>query len=391
MKGLLLLATRHLLHWRLRTALLVCAFALAFLLPIAVHLLVRSQGARMQARAAATPFIVGAPGSRYDLVLSSLYFRGRTPAATQMDELETIERDDRGLAIPILARHTARGQPLVGTTPDYARQRGLVARVGTLPALLGEATVGARAAEALRVDVGATLLTDGPGVFERSLAYPLTLSIVGVLAPTGTPDDEIVLVSLETVWAAEGHFHGHAAVEDLDPERIRMRRPDGSVDLDAGVEERTVIRPEDLATFHLHGERGALPLTAILVYPHDERTRAILEGRYAAPTAKAQWLETQAVVDEILGFVAALKRFFDANTRLVGLSTALLLALVIMLTLAARKREMTTLARIGVPRSRIAAMIGFEFLALLLVAALLAAAGGWLVSLWLSRSTGLAA
>ena len=78
------LALRYLAYHRVRSGLLVLCIALVFLLPIAVNQLLDRYEASMTARAQATPLVVGARGSRYDLVLNTLYFRGRVPTPLSM-------------------------------------------------------------------------------------------------------------------------------------------------------------------------------------------------------------------------------------------------------------------------------------------------------------------
>ncbi len=382
--GLLRLAWRYLAFRRGRTLMLIACLALTFLLPVAVALLVAAQGERMRARAVATPYVVGAPGSRYDLVVSSLWFRGRTPEHTTMRELARIESDGRGVAVPLLVRHTAGGAPLVGTTYDYFERRGLVAAAGRLPGLLGEAVVGSAAAARLGVGVGDRLLTDGESPFALGLGYPLRLNVVGVLAASGSADDDAVITDLSTTWLVEGHYHGHADAATEAPENVLERDEEGRPRLGAAVVQWTEVTPDNIDTFHLHGEIESMPLTGILVWPRDARGRVVLEGRYAVAT-DAQMLRSTEVVDELLGFVASMKRFFDAHTALVAVATGLLFLLVIALTIRTREREFLTYQRIGVSRARIASLVGIEGGAVIVTAVVIAAALGAVLARALER------
>lgn len=388
MSGLVRLATRWLAFHRGRTLLLVGCLALAFLLPITVGRLMAAQGDRMRARAVATPYVVGAPGSRYDLVVSSLWFRGRTPGTTSMREMGRVEGDGRGVAVPLLVRHSAGGMPLVGTSYDYFERRGLHAAKGRLPAILGEAVLGATASAQSGVGVDGHVLTDADGLLGMGLEYPVRLRVVGVLAPSGSADDDAVFTDLQTTWLVEGLLHGHADAARQDPARVLGHDEAGAPRLDSGIVQYTEVSADNLDSFHLHGELADMPLTGILVWPNDERGRTILLGRYGVAN-DAQMLEPTEVVDELLGFVASLKRFFDAQTWLVGIATALLLVLVVALTIRTRERELLTLRRIGVSRARMAALLGIEVGAVLVAAAALASVAGWALARVLARSLGL--
>jgi putative ABC transport system permease protein len=383
----LLLARRSLAHHRGRTAILLACIALTLLLPFAVEGLVAVFGRSLRARAVDTPLVVGAKGSRFDLVLNTLYFRGRVPEALPMRELEQVRADGLALPIPVLARNTAGGGwPLVGTTPDYFRFRGLRPASGELPLLLGECVLGARVAARQGLAAGDRLLTDRRNLYALEAGYPLRMQVVGVLAPTGGPDDAAVFASLQTVWVAEGIGHGHGDAREQDPERVIAAGGERGVVLDAGVREFQEITPENAKSFHFHEEPGALPLTAIVALPRDPKAGAILRGRYQV-AEHAQILVPREVIDEIAEFVLRLKAFFDANVLLVGVSTALFFGLVVLLTVRLRRQEIETLTRIGASRAAVFRMFVVEFGLVVAVgaalAAVLAGLGLWLFQEWL--------
>ena len=379
MTRVLHLARRYLTRYWVRSLLLVLCMALAFLLPIAVNLLVGKYAERLRARAESTPFVAGARGSRYDLVLSSLYFRGRVPGRTNMAELDRVEKDDLGIAVPLHAGLTAKSHPVVGTTADYYAQRGLRAQVGTLPLLIGDATLGIEIAEALGAGPGDTVLTDKEGLYQFGMAYPLRLNIVGILERTDGPDDRAIFTDIKSVWIAEGIGHGHDEATAQDPARV-LSKEDGIVRLDSGVMTFTKIDAGNLGTFHFHGTAAEMPVTGILVWPRPrDRERVKLLGRYSV-SKTSQLLKPTEVIDEVLGFVFAIKRFFDANALLVTLSTALFLVLVIWLSLRVRRDEMDTYAKIGASRGFVVSLIATELGLLVLAALALAAACGWVIS-----------
>jgi putative ABC transport system permease protein len=359
----------------------VLCVALIFLLPFAVGTFVGDYARSLTARARETPLVVGAQGSRFDLVLTTLHFRGRSPRPTDLAELRRATVGDParpeetagelGFAIPIHVGHTARGLPVVGTAPEYYELRGLGAASGTLPLRLGEATLGAEAARATGLGVGGRLLTDEGGLFEFGLKQPLLLRVVGVLAPRGTPDDRAVFVDVKTCWVLDGVGHGHADPKDLPANQVLRRDENGAV-LAPPVVEAQEITPENAASFHFHGEPETFPLTSILVLPKDERAGTILKGRYRV-SKTAQALEAPQVVDELLGFVFQVKRFFDANVLMVSVATALLLGLVFLLTLRVRRRELETLAKIGCARATLVRILATEWAVMLLAGVGLAA------------------
>jgi len=370
MKGVFLLAWRHLSYHRGRSALLTLCILLSALLPVAVQMLVDTYGRALVARAQSTPLVVGAPGSRYDLVLNALYFRGRPPRTTSMAEVEELELGGLGLALPLLARRSARDFPVVGCSHDYYAFRGVTFASGDAPLVLGDAVLGSRVARHLGLGVGDHLLTDRGSLYELSSGYPLRLEIVGVLAPTGSADDGAVLVDIQTAWIIEGIGHGHTAAEGASPDEI-LESQGGAVALNASVVEYTEITPDNIDSFHFHAAPDELPLTAVLVVPRDSKEATLLKGRYRV-SDDAQLLVPTEVIDELMGFVFRIKAFFDANVILVSIATILFLVLVVLLDLRARTREIETLRRIGCARGTLIGVLATE-MGLILTTALAAA------------------
>ena len=120
--------------------------------------------------------------------------------------------------------------------------------------------------------------------------------------------------------------------------------------------------------------------------PKDEKSATLLRGRYQGPEATVQILAARSVVEELLGLVFRIKRFFDANAALVGVATGLFLLLVVLLSLRLRRPEMETLFRLGCARGLIAKLVAAELIAIGGVSLALALLGAQatiaLVSLW---------
>ena len=378
MKTTLRLATRYVLHHRRRSAVLASGVALAFFFPLALSLLVSGFSEALVARAEATPLVCGAKGSRFDLTLDALYFRGRVSNSLTMSEAESILESRLAIPVPILARGTAGGRRLVGTVPEYFEFRSLSATNGRLPFWIGEAVLGSQAASELGLQVGDTLLTDQKNLYDLSKSYPLRLAIVGVLEKTGSPDDEVVFCSTKTAWIAEGLAHGHASPELQSADSVISRDENGVV-LDSSIVEFVEITPENADSFHLHGESSELPLSSMIVLPIDRRSETKLKGRYRL-SSSAQLLEPSDVVGELIGFVFRIKRFFDANSALAAVATALFLGIIVTLSLQARRRELVAYFKLGVSRSQIILLIATEFAIVIAAGLLVALLGAWLIS-----------
>ncbi len=372
MRGILLLTWRYVAFNKVKSAIMIVCLTITLFLPLAAHVMIHHYEHDLMARARTTPLIVGAKGNRYDLVLKSLYFTAETPEAVTMAEVDAVNRDGRARAIPLHICFTARGKPIVGTWLDYFDFRDLAVADGTLPVLLGDAVLGHAVAAELELGPGDAILTDQTSLYDISAVYPLKMHVVGVLAPSGSPDDHAVFVDIKTAWVIEGIGHGHTDLTETDDASIILRKEEQEVVGSAAVVEHTEITDDNIASFHFHGDMADFPVTSIIVVPDSEKFATILKGRYSVSPME-QSLEPVRVIEELMGIVFRVKRFFDANFALICLTTFLFIVLVVMLSLRIRRREMETMFRIGCSRSTMVKLQLAELGIVLLVSLAMAA------------------
>lgn len=359
MRHWLLLAWRYMTFHRWKSILLVSAITLTLFLPITVYRVVRDYERSLMARAVATPLLVGAKGSRFDLALHALYFRGRVPDTLTMADAEAITASELAVPTPLHVRFSAEGFPIVGTTLEYFEKRGLRVAAGTAPLRLGDCIVGSRVASSLGLGPGDRLRSDPENVFDLAGQYPLDMRVTGVFATTDSPDDTAVFVDCKTAWILEGLGHGHQDLSSADDSVVLGRTEEGVV-ANAALPQYTIVTDENVDSFHFHGESGSFPITAIVAWPVDAKSETLLRGRYLEAGAKTQALVPVAVVEELFGLVFRIKKFFDAQAGFVALSTVLFLILVILLSLRLRLDERRTMHKIGCSRVTVFWLHAFE-------------------------------
>jgi len=171
-----------------------------------------------------------------------------------------------------------------------------------------------------------------------------------------------------------GIMHGHQDVEKADPSLLLGRDATNNIVASAALLPYQEVTESNAASFHMHGDPATFPVSAIIVVPHDDESSAILRGRYQDPKTTVQLLVPKQVVAETLDLVFRVKHFFDAQALLVGVTTVLLLALVLLLSLRLRRGEMETMFKIGCARWMIFWMQATEIV--IVVALGVAIAGG---------------
>ena len=365
------LAWLYLRRRRVAAGVMVTGVALALYLPLAAHWAADAFDKALGARAAATPMIVGARGSRFDLVLHGLYFRARSEGTVAHGEFTALRDAGHGRVIPLHVQFTAGGQPVVGTSLDYFGFRELQMARGESMALLGDCVLGANAAHELNLSPGDKLKTDRKNLFDLAGDYPLQLNVSGVLSATGTADDEGVFVDVKTAWIIAGHGHGHD-----ESESNATNSPSAKL-----VKTHLEITLKNMGTFHFHGDTTALPLTAILVEPMDAKGTAMVLGRYQH-SDQLQALKPPVVVNEMMGMVMRVRQFLDANYVMVAGAMGMLLALIVALSRRLRSREMETLFLLGCSRGTQFALQAAELLIIFATAIALALAAAWATVGW---------
>lgn len=349
-RNVFFLAWRYVRHNAVKSVVLVIAISLTVLLPVTSRLLMARYEHAMRERARATPLLIGPSGHRFDLLLHALYFRSAHPDALPWREMNRIVDSGYATAVPLHARFTARGHPVVGTTPDYFTHRGLLSKEGTLPLRLGDCVLGNNVARTLGLTVGARLMTDPENVFDLAGSYPLNMRVTGVLRKSNGPDDWAVFTDVKSAWIIEGLGHGHQDIVKTAPPEVILKRSEENVAANAALEKYTEITDENIGSFHFHGDKSAFPLTGILAWPHDEKSGTLLRGLYVGKGEKAEALVPMAVIDELLEAVFRFQRYLDTHAALVAVATILFIALVLLLSFRLRRAERETMFRIGCSR-----------------------------------------
>lgn len=364
----LLLTWRYMGANRIKSLILTVCLTITLFLPFALHRLIDFYERDMLARADATPLVIGAKGDRYDLVLKTLYFNGDSPESVNRADLDAVQTDYDGLAIPLHLEFTARGKPVVASGFEYFDFRNLTPAQGNYPQRIGDCALGSRAASSLGLGVGDSILTDQRSLYNIAASYPLKMRITGILKEAGTADDDAVFTDIRSAWIIAGIGHGHDDLaRETNAQYVKERQAD-SITANAAVVEFTEITDANIDSFHMHADSEHLPLTAILCVPANEKDGTLLKGRMSV-SERLQLLVPSESVRELLDVVFRVKRFFDGSFLLVLIATVLFLALVILLSLRLRARERQTMFRIGCSRGMIFKLHALELFLILLASA----------------------
>lgn len=207
------LSLAYLRQRSLTTVLNLLLLALGVATIVVLLLVNRQMEGRLARDAAGIDLVVGAKGSPLQLILSSVYHVDVPTGNIPLAEAETLSANRLVKeTIPLALGDSFMGYRIVGTTSAYPAHYGATLAEGRLFELSMEATVGAAVARAAKLHVG-DLIVGSHGVGGEGHAHAdHPFEVVGILEPTGTVLDRLVLTPVESVWDVHA-AHGHDAAE----------------------------------------------------------------------------------------------------------------------------------------------------------------------------------
>ena len=166
---------------------------------------------RLTRDARGVDLVVGAKGSPLQLILSSIYHMDIPTGNIPVKEAERLKKHPQvKQAIPLALGDSYRGFRIVGTEASYIRHYQAELAEGEVFTKPMQAVVGARVAAETGLKMNANF-AGSHGLTESDDVHADTpYNVVGVLKPTGTVIDRLILTPVESVWKVHGsEAHQH--------------------------------------------------------------------------------------------------------------------------------------------------------------------------------------
>lgn len=345
-------ATRY--YWG-RALTIALALALTLSIPFSLNQVGERLERRLLERAHHSPLVLGTPGSRFDLTLRSLYFKGAKLKPLTWQDLKSVYRIGGVEATPLHLRYRARGMPLVGTSLEYYELRQIQIQHGHLPQRLGEVVLSQRLAQKLKVQTGDFLSSDQKDLYNLASTYPIELEVVGIFFNQNSPDDEAIFTEIKTCWVIEGKGHGHQERQGQQGAELVMAQK---------------LTGTNAQTIHFHGDMNTYPISSLLIFPKDERSHSLFKARAQHQT---HWHITtpKTVIHELLKIIFKIKDLLNALSKGALVLTCVLALLISWLSFTIRAHEWRALALLGLKPIQILYAGVSELLGILVLSALL--------------------
>jgi putative ABC transport system permease protein len=288
-----------------------------------------------------TDLIVGARSGSVQLLLYSVFRIGNATNNVSWESYREIAaRPEVAWTVPLSLGDSHRGFRVLGTTRDYfdryrhGRNRSLSFAQGAPFAELFDAVLGAQVAKELGYVLGQEMVVaHGLASVGAADHGDKPFRVAGILAPTGTPVDRTVHVSLEAIEAIHVDWQGGARLQGQSVSADEARRLD--------------LKPKAV-TAALVGLKSRLSVFSLQRFVNeyrDEPLTAVLPG-----VALQELWSLVGVAETALIIVSALV----VATALLGMLIA------ILSTLNERRREMAILRSVGAGPSHVLGLLVTE-------------------------------
>ncbi len=309
--------------------------------------------------------VVGAKGSPMQLILSGVLHVDVPPGNVPLQAVQALRQHPLVESIiPISLGDNVQGLRIVGTSHDYIKLYRATLVQGRLWDAPMQVVLGASAATRIGASVGSSFEgTHGLGAGGHAHGNS-RYTVVGILAPSGTVLDRLVLTGLASVWQVHGDAGAEEHDDHADGDKAHVVRDAHEADKEAREVTMALVRYKT-------------PLAAVS-FPRYVNTSTAMQA--AAPAVEITRLL------HMLGLGTDVLRAF-AGVLLLTAGLSVFIAL--WSAVRERRGDLALLRMLGAPPSKIAALLLCEAAWLGLLAAVLglllgqgfAAALGWFLRL----------
>jgi len=311
--------------------------------------------------------VVGAKGSPLQLILSSVYQIDYPTGNISWGAAKKLAKNPLvKQAIPLAYGDNYRSYRIVGTEHTYLKHYQANLKEGQLWENVFEVTIGATVADALELKVGDTFISSHGLLDDRHQHEEQVFIVVGILENNHTVVDQLILTSLESVWAV----HETEKAHQPQPKTVQI-----------------VSTKKDEAHQHQHNHSSkteeAYDITAMLLQFRSPMGMVQLP-RMINHQTDMQSAVPVVEVNRLLGLLGIGVNTLRAIAAVIMLISGISVFISLYNSLKDRKYELALMRTMGASRFQLFALIMIESLLLtgigFVMGVLLSRAGMWVLS-----------
>lgn len=157
--------------------------------------------------------IIGPAGSNTQLAMNSMYFTDTPLGTLPYSVVSELQRDSRVTSvIPFAMADSYNGYNVVGTTPDYLKNKTVTKGEMFDSTQTLQAVVGSNVAKYCDLSIGEVIYTSHSASGQDTHTQGLT--VVGILEESHSSFDNVVFTQIKTLWVMHDHGEEHDAHEE---------------------------------------------------------------------------------------------------------------------------------------------------------------------------------
>ena len=340
--------------WNRRGTLLLIILSIA----LSTTLLLGIEKTRVQVRenfvqaVSGTDLVIGARGSNVQLILYAIFHLGGATNNMGWNSAELIaKKPEVDWVIPISLGDTHQGYPVVATNENmfkhyrYQKDKHLVLAKGQQFEGLFDVVIGSEVAKNLNYELGQkVVLSHGNSTSDIAQHGDKPFQVAGILAPTGTPVDRSLYISLEAMEAIHLNWQSGAPIPGLNIPADQITKFD--------------LKPKSITAL-LVGLKKRSHVFAVQKSVNDWRSESLMA------------VMPGVVMDQIWSMMNSAEKVLLIVSALVTVVGLAGLTATILAGLGERRRELAILRSAGAKPTDILCLLACEGLMLLVIGVLI--------------------
>ena len=380
--NLVYLAYRNMVSKPLNLLLSLLLLSLSVSLVTFVFQLSQQLGGQLDKNIAPFDMVVGAKGSPLQLVLSSVLHVDAPTGNIKFKDVALLQNHPFvDQTIPVSYGDNYKGYRILGTEFEYFESYGAELEEGRFFEKSFEVVAGQGAATKLNLSLGDTF-TSSHGLIDGGEAHDNhPFKVVGILEPSGTVVDQLLISNLESIWEA----HDHGGSEHID-EPVEEAHDDEHVHEDEEGHQQDEKHEN-------HEEDEDLEITSLLV-KFKSPLGMVQLPRFINENTSVQAALPGFEIQRLMGLLGSGAKTINGIALAILLVSGLSIFISLLKTIRERRQELALLRTYGFQTRQLLGLALLEgiFLALIgfVVGWMLGRLGIWIVSGYLSATYGYA-
>lgn len=348
---ILSLAWKNLTNRPLSMLLTLVLFALGVGLTSLLLLLNKQLTDKFEKNLAGVDIVVGAKGSPLQLILANMYHIDAPTGNISLQSAKPFLNPKHPLikkSVPLSLGDSYKTYRIVGTLHDFLGLYNAEIAEGTLWNAPLETTIGATVAERTGLKIGTTFNSNHGLDAEGGEHDEAAFKVVGILKPTGTVIDQLILTATQSIWTV--HEHAQAELEGDNAEHHAEIPPSVNSANLTDLDDRTALLQAD----------STQQITSLLLQFKMRNVQTLNFQRNLNQNTDMQAATPALEINRLYEMMGVGEKALRALALLIIVVSGLSIFIALFNSLKERKYELALMRVMGAGRSRLFLLIVCE-------------------------------